>query len=130
MECIVEGILMSRKDNDMEEMTLGKIKLEIEHILQEIEDGVQSIRGQNITDGYLLVASLTEKIEKVIDYIPSINKILTKTLEVNWINSILGEIIEGIQNEDTVLVGDLLEYELKEKIEEWLVIIEKYVKED
>ena len=121
---------MSRKDNDMEEMTLGKIKLEIEHILQEIEDGVQSIRGQNITDGYLLVASLTEKIEKVIDYIPSINKILTKTLEVNWINSILGEIIEGIQNEDTVLVGDLLEYELKEKIEEWLVIIEKYVKED
>lgn len=62
------------------------------------------------------VAVITDKVAVVMETLNVIETIVS----IEDINDILMQIVEGLQNEDYVLVGDLFNYEIKPLLEEIL----------
>ncbi|CAH2211900.1 hypothetical protein [Tepidibacter aestuarii] len=89
---------------------------------------------EQITNGYISgeEANANNTMLLLIDGLDWINKVLVLTKEFHSINSnelneVYYEIFEAVENNDTVLISDLLDYEIKPKIQEWQEILKKEV---
>ena len=66
--------------------------------------------------GTALLVQITEGIKWIIDAVVAIKEL--KEEKVVEVNNKLNEIVDALENEDYILVGDLLQYELLPEIEE------------
>lgn len=65
-----------------------------------------------------LIPSFAEGIEWLSQVLVLTKDVHKKDLNIDGLNNILNEVVEAIENEDYVLVGDLFKYEIYEKLDE------------
>lgn len=68
-------------------------------------------------EAYKIIQDLPEALAWTFDAVNLTNDCLKSELEINLINDFLKEIIEAIENDDFILVGDIFNYELLPVIE-------------
>lgn len=88
-------------------------------LIQCVKEAYEYIRNEKIAEGYQLVATMTEGFEWLIKVITLNEEALIEKIDVSKLNETIGEMIESIENRDNGLLGDLLEYEMIELLEEW-----------
>ncbi|MBE6024119.1 MAG: hypothetical protein E7231_13125 [Cellulosilyticum sp.] len=90
-----------------------------------VKSMIEHLENKNIDEMFQVLVLMTHKMEQLIEEISACQTLLTQEIEIKAINEVLGEIIESVQNKDYVLLADLLQYEILEKMEEWHAIIEE-----
>lgn len=100
----------------------------IEKLNNGIMQAASYYRSGELAKGYKYVEMITEGIEWVIDAITLTQDVLVNEIEVDHIGALISEYIEAMENEDTVLMADLLEYEMVEEIQGWKEILVESIK--
>ena len=90
---------------------LGKLKKGIENVVDLIQEGNEIEGVKNI----IPVFDGIEYISKVINLTKEVQK---DEINLDDLNNQLKEIIEAFENEDYILIGDLLNYELLPVLED------------
>lgn len=88
---------------------LGLVLTDINNLVELFNEGRDKIACERVAD-------ITDKLAIVIEVL----NVIESQVSIGDINSILLEIVEGLQNEDYVLVSDLFNYEVKPLLEEIL----------
>ncbi|HDK7155691.1 TPA: hypothetical protein PTV43_000802 [Clostridium botulinum] len=70
-------------------------------------------------NGTDLIISITDGLEWIVQLITLRKDIYEKDMEVNKLIDNAKEVVEAFENEDYVLIGDLLQYEISPIIEEY-----------
>ena len=94
-----------------------------EEIIALVEQMIEHLKVNNTDAMFQVLVAMTHKMDSLIENISEAQELLTETIEIEAINDVLGELIESVQNKDYVLLADLLEYEILEKMNEWHKII-------
>ena len=84
---------------------LTKLENAILNIIEKIESG-------NEMEGIKDIALVADGIGWVLDAVNSTKPVQKQEIEFEDINEFISEIIESVENEDYVLTGDLLNYEI------------------
>lgn len=84
----------------------------IDNIKNGIEDVVNKINSGNENNGVALIAQVADGIDWLAGILKLTSDVHKGRISIEDMNEKLGEIIEALENEDFVLTGDLLEYEL------------------
>ena len=92
-------------------------------LIQCVKEPYEYIKNEKIAEGYQLVASMTDGFKWLTEVITLYEEVLIEKIDVSKLNETIGEMIESIENRDNGLLGDLLEYEMIELLEEWQEII-------
>lgn len=98
----------------------------IKKLAKEISDKINSGEENN---GIKLIYFLVDEFQLLIQLIEITKKNHDGKITIGNTNSILSEIIEAMENEDYVLVGDLFEYEFIPVLEEIQNEIKNFVAE-
>lgn len=110
----------------IEELTL--VKEECEEVKKLTDLMLKCLKSNLIEKMFEVLIVMTHKMEHLIGMITQEKELLTEEIHIEEINEILKELIDGVENADYVLIADLLEYEMLEKINEWNTIIEQSCK--
>jgi hypothetical protein len=84
----------------------------IDNIKKGIEDIVNKINSGNENNGVLLIGQVADGIDWLANALRLTKDIHKGMISINDMNDKLKEIIEALENEDFVLIGDLFYYEL------------------
>lgn len=84
----------------------------IDNIKSGIEDIVNKINSGNENDGVALIAQVADGIDWLVNVLRLTSDIHKGEISILNMNEKLREIIEALENEDFVLIGDLFNYEL------------------
>ena len=88
-----------------------------------IAEAVTAYREGNDAGAYELLVQIIDGLNWLLDVI-QLTKAAQKTpIDLEGIEDLLSEMIEGLENQDSVLLADLLEYELLEKTQGWQATI-------
>ncbi|WP_315121939.1 hypothetical protein [uncultured Clostridium sp.] len=84
--------------------------------INNLKEGIDKIYGY-ISEGkenmaLALIPDAAEGIEWLSQVLVLTKDVHKKDLDINGLNDILNEIVEAIENEDYILVGDLFKYEI------------------
>ena len=101
----------------------------IERLNNGIVQAASYYRNGELAKGYKYVGMITEGIEWIVDVIALTQDVLIRKIEVGGIRDLISEYIDAMENEDTVLMADLLEYEMVEEIQSWKEVLVQSVKE-
>ena len=106
-------------------MKMQKEKIEIlqtaveylERLYPAVIAATNDLRTGDITPAYKTLGSISEGLEWLFN-------VITLTQDVHKIDAIalkniMSEMIEALENEDSGLIADLLEYEIGDKLNEW-----------
>jgi hypothetical protein len=89
----------------------------IVNLKSEILKASECFRSGEDTDGFNLVPSIAEGLGWIINALKITGDLLKQHISIDKLNEKLNEIVEAIENQDTMLIGDLFEYELFPMIE-------------
>ena len=84
-----------------------------------IQDAVECYRINNNAGGMELTVQIIEGLQWLIQALEATVEVQKEVIQIAEINDTLEEILDALENEDTVLIADLFEYELLDKIQEW-----------
>ncbi len=116
----------------MERNKYEVLQTAIEYI-EKLNNGIMQTasyyRNGELAKGYKYVEMITEGMEWVIDVITLTQDVLIREVKVDCIRDLISEYIEAMENEDTVLMADLLEYEMLEEMQGWREILVESIKE-
>ena len=84
-----------------------------------IQEAVDCYRINDNATGIQLTVQITEGLQWLIEALQGTLDIQKEPVEINELNDVLLEIVDALENEDTVLLADLFEYELLEKLQDW-----------
>lgn len=87
------------------------------NLKSKISKASECFRSGEDTEGFAMVSSVAEGIELVISSLKVTGDLLKHHISIDQLNEKLNEIVEAIENQDTMLIGDLFEYELLPMIE-------------
>lgn len=90
---------------------INNLKQAIDKIYNYISEGKEN-------NAIALIPSFTEGVEWVSQVLVLTKDIHKKDLNINGLNDVLKEVVEAIENEDYILVGDLFKYEIYEVLDE------------
>ena len=97
----------------------------INNLKRGIIDSVELIQNDNEERGIALIPDIAEGIGWVLNVIELTKDAQKKKIEFNDINEKLEEVVEALENDDFILIGDLLKYEILPIIEEIHIGIRK-----
>ncbi|SHI42352.1 hypothetical protein SAMN02745163_00227 [Clostridium cavendishii DSM 21758] len=83
-----------------------------------IEKVVSFFEGGEYGNGCALIPLIADGIEYISEMVRLTDDVLDKCKDVENLNGFLGEIVEAIDSEDFVLVGDLFNYEVLPIVED------------
>ncbi len=89
--------------------TVGEYIIKLKSGIEKTAEYFQSGEDEQ---GFNMIPSVTEGLDYIIQAVKVSKDILGKDISVDELNEKLKEIVEAIENEDTVLIGDLFQYEL------------------
>jgi hypothetical protein len=99
---------------------IEEIKITITSYIPKLKNGIieaaEFFQKYEENKGTALLVEITDGVKWVIDALVSIQRLDEK--EIININNKLNEIIDALENEDYILIGDLLQYELLPVMEE------------
>lgn len=95
----------------------------IEKLNKGIIQASSYYRNGQLTQGYEYVGVITDGIEWLIQVVTLTQDVLTTEIEINHINELISDYVDAMQNEDTILMADLLEYEIVEEMQRWYNIL-------
>lgn len=90
---------------------IDNLKEAIDSIFNYISEGKEN----NALD---LIPNFAEGIEWLSQILVLTKEVHKKDLNIDRLNDILNEVVEAIENEDYILVGDLFKYEIYETLDE------------
>lgn len=116
----------------MEKNKYEVLQIAMEYI-EKLNNGIMQAasyyRNGELAKGYKYVEMITEGMEWVIDVITLTQDVLISGVKLDCIRDLISEYIEAMENEDTVLMADLLEYEMLEEMQSWKEILVESIKE-
>ncbi|RXM78529.1 hypothetical protein DP144_03105 [Clostridium tetani] len=90
---------------------INNLKKAIDKIYNHISESKEN-------DALALIPDFAEGVEWLSEVLVLTKDVYKKDLNMDGLNDILNEVIEAIENEDYILVGDLFKYEIYEKLDE------------
>lgn len=99
---------------------IDNIKLGVENLVNKINSGEEN-------NGILLITQVADGVEWLISVIRLTIDLHKGNISTGDMNEKLGEIIEALENEDYVLVGDLFNYEFLPVLENMQEDIRKII---
>ena len=84
-----------------------------------IEMAINSYRIDDTMKGNEMTVAITEGLQWLTEAIDLTSEVQKEPINVTEINGTIAEIISALENEDTVLIADLFEYELLDKLKGW-----------
>lgn len=84
----------------------------LEKLKKGIVDMVEEIQSGNEMKGVGSIPAIADGIGWVLEAVNNTKPVQKEIIEFNDINEFLNETVEGIENEDYILVGDLFNYEI------------------
>lgn len=88
-------------------------------LIKGIEVFNNYICSNNISEAIKIFASITEGMEWLINALKLTKTVQAEEIDIDEMTVYFPEMMEGIENEDYILVGDILEYEIKPIFEKW-----------
>lgn len=85
-------------------------------------------RKGELIKGHEYIGVITEGMEWLIHVISQTKNVLVSPIEISSINKLISEYVNAMQNEDSILMADLLEYEIFEELQRWYDIFRESVK--
>ena len=98
---------------------LKTVREYIERLYDSVNDTVENFKQDNIQEGYNLLTQIIDGLQWCIEAIHLTRECQKEPIALNNITPLLSDMIEGLENNDIVLLKDLLEYEIKVTLEEW-----------
>lgn len=92
-----------------------------------VQAAYENFQCENIGIGAEMLSQCIEGLQWVMEAITLTSELHNEEIDVNDLNGKLNEIVEGFSNEDYVLIGDLLEYELSPILEQWQLVVNNVV---
>lgn len=86
--------------------------LGIKQVTEHFKEG-QSMKGQS------MLAQILEGLNWLVEVISLTKDIQVEVIDIEELIPMLSEIIEGLQNNDEVLINDILQYEIAPILEAW-----------
>ncbi|MGK0469235.1 hypothetical protein [Clostridium sp.] len=93
--------------------TLQSVKEYMVNLINGIGKAVEYFQAGEDRKGYELISPITEGIQWMSEALMLTKDIHHQDIELQAMNEKLKEIVEALENEDFILIGDLFEYELK-----------------
>lgn len=105
--------LRSEVNNVIENFRLGELGTGFRHliIIVEILQEIVNLFGQMLSE-----------MEYSVEEIP-LERITNLSSALQELNALLRELMEAMERKDTILIADLLEYELVVKVDEWKLLL-------
>ncbi|MEF9934208.1 hypothetical protein [Clostridium sp.] len=116
---------MNLKDRQIE--VLHTVYDYIPNLINGIQDAISYVHDRRETEFYRLMPQIIEGIEWVINAVGLTEDIHKESVEIEDINEVLNEIVEGLENGDSVLIADVLECEMLVRVIKWYESISKVV---
>ena len=86
------------------------------------------LRQGNLAEGYGLISQIADGLEWLADIFNLTNDIQKEQVDTSSLQEIINEIVDAMENEDTGLIADLIEYEMIVKVEEWIDQVDSTLK--
>ncbi|SQB35752.1 hypothetical protein [Clostridium cochlearium] len=104
---------MNQKLEALETATnyINNLKQAIDKIYNYISEGKEN-------NAIALIPAFTEGVEWLSQVLVLTKDVHKKDLNIDGLNDILKEVVEAIENQDYILVGDLFKYEIYEALDE------------
>lgn len=99
----------------------------IDNLKNGIEDLVNKINSGEEHNGVSLIPTIADGLDWIVNIIKLTNDLHKGGISTENTNEILEQIIEALENEDYVLIGDLFNYEFLPVLENIQVSIRKIV---
>lgn len=108
---------------------MGKEKLQaVDDVIHYIEAtiviigrSIEYLRNGEVQRGYQLIDDICQKLGQIIDILHNI--VNQDHINITEINDNIKEMFEAMENKDYVLLADIMEFELKNKLGEWNKIL-------
>lgn len=91
----------------------------IERLKKGISEAICYFREDQLGEGYNLTSQITMGLDWLISIINLTKDIQVDIVDLKAFNNIGNELTEAIRVEDTVLIADLLQYEIMEFVQQW-----------
>ncbi|SHE57126.1 hypothetical protein [Clostridium fallax] len=119
------------ENKELKQMKIDTVITLDEYLNALIEDAsnvAELFREDEISQGLFFISNISEAIEVVCQAVIEIQSILTEEFDLDNLNNFMNEMIQALENEDYILLGDLLEYEIIPILENLKINIEKTIK--
>lgn len=119
------------ENKELKQMKIDTVITLDEYLNALIEDAsnvAELFREDEISQGLFFISNISEAIEMVCQAVIEIQSILTEEFDLDNLNNFMNEMIQALENEDYILLGDLLEYEIIPILENLKINIEKTIK--
>ncbi|MCT4585613.1 MAG: hypothetical protein N4A54_11860 [Peptostreptococcaceae bacterium] len=93
--------------------------------IDNVERGIDEIVEDLVSEGGVKAKQMLPDLVEGLQWISSILKATTQLHSINYeeLNDVYKDLLEAFSNDDTILISDLLEYEIKEKLLNWQEIL-------
>lgn len=92
---------------------LKTAKKYMENLDKAIVKTAEYLQNEDYYNGMDLVIKISDGLDWTVKLIASRNDIYNEDMKIDEFNDKIGDIVEALKNEDYILTGDLLEYEIK-----------------
>ena len=107
--------------------TIRKQQLEVlneaKRYMEKLENGIclaiEYIKTNRLSEGYNLLSQISDGLAWLCDVFVLTQSVQQNRINTKIINDIVQQIIEGIENEDLMVVSEVLEYELLDLVSSW-----------
>lgn len=91
----------------------------IETLYDAIKKIVENIRIKAVVDNSIELTKVIDGLEWIFEVVTLTQDVQFQKIDISEIKPVLNEIIDALQNTDFIVIADLLEYEVLEKLEVW-----------
>ncbi|WXR62328.1 hypothetical protein WG909_03595 [Peptostreptococcaceae bacterium AGR-M142] len=93
--------------------------------INNVERGIEEIVEDFVSEGGVKAKQMLPDLAEGLIWISQVLKATKQYHDIDYeeLNEIYSDLLEAISNDDTILISDLLEYEIKEKLLNWQEIL-------
>lgn len=102
----------------------------IENLYEGVKEAVGYFRSMEIRKGNELTIQIIDGLRWLTEVFSLTKEIQLQEINISGIKGMLREMLEALENEDSVLLADMFEYELLETLEEWYKIIGEVINQE
>lgn len=98
---------------------LQSVEEYIEKLYNAVNNVVDDFKQDNVQEGYTILAQIIDGLQWCIEAIYLTRDCQDEPIDLDKVTPLLVELLEGLENNDIVLIRDILEYEIIDILEEW-----------
>ncbi len=100
--------------------------------IDNVEKGIDEIVEDLVSEGGVKAKKMLPDLVEGLIWISQVLKATKKIHNINYeeLNDIYKDLLDAISNDDTILISDLLEYEIKERLLNWQEVLIEVVEKN